>query len=187
MVAGHTGVKGSWLALWLAQLGAEVSGYSKYIPTDPSHFEVSNLKGKIANNVGDITDIDCLRKVFDEFLPEIVFHLAAQPIVRDSYNDPKLTFDTNLGGTVNVLECIKSSESVKAAVIITSDKCYENIEQNEAYKEQDRLGGKDPYSASKACAEIAFSAYFRSFFKGQDSIYSHVRCCKSSLSFDYNG
>lgn len=169
LVIGHTGFKGSWLSLWLTRLGAEVAGFSKYLPSKPCHFEVTRLREKLAHHEGDIRNIDELKKVFAKFRPQIVFHLAAQPIVRESYDNPKITFDTNLGGTVNVLECIRQASSVEAAVIITSDKCYENLGKDMAYRENDRLGGEDPYSASKACAEIACHAYFQSFFNRADA------------------
>ncbi|MDD5240754.1 MAG: CDP-glucose 4,6-dehydratase [Sulfuricella sp.] len=168
LVTGHTGFKGSWLSQWLLRLGAKVAGYSLYIPSQPSNFEVLHLADRIEHCEGDIRNLEGLLQVFQDFQPEIVFHLAAQPIVRSSYDEPKLTFDTNLGGTVNVLEAIRMTPSVKAAVFITSDKCYENVEWEYGYREPDRLGGKDPYSASKACAEIAFSAYWRSFFHSGD-------------------
>ena len=168
LITGHTGFKGSWLALWLTQLGAQVAGFSKYRPSEPCNFDVLSLGEIIQDIQGDIRDADALKKTFQEFAPQVVFHLAAQPIVRDSYEDPKLTFDTNLGGTVNVLECLRLREGVEAGIFITSDKCYENVGWDQGYKEEDRLGGADPYSASKACAEIAFSAYYRSFFKDKD-------------------
>ena len=163
LITGHTGFKGSWLTIWLSSLGARVAGYSAYLPSEPSNFSVCGLRRRTESFEGDVRDIERLSRVFDEFRPEVVFHLAAQPIVRRSYADPKLTFDTNVGGTVNVLECIRRSGSVMAAVIVTSDKCYENLECVWGYRENDRLGGSDPYSASKACAEIAASAYARSF------------------------
>jgi len=165
LVTGHTGFKGSWLTLWLLQLGADVAGYSLYLPSDPCNYEVLKLKRRIRDYKGDILDFSSLKQVFDKFQPQVVFHLAAQPIVRRSYDNPKLTFDTNLGGTVNILECIRTTLSVEAAVIITSDKCYQNVEWNWGYRENDRLGGDDPYSASKACAEIAFNSYCRSIFQ----------------------
>ena len=170
LVTGHTGFKGSWLSLWLVHLGAQVAGFSKYLPTQPCLFEALSLKKKLKDHRKDICAIRDLEKAFAQFKPEIVFHLAAQPIVRHSYDEPKITFDTNLGGTVNVLECVKNSPTVKAVVIITSDKCYENVGWNQGYKETDRLGGADPYSASKACAELAFSAYCRSFFNKGEGI-----------------
>jgi CDP-glucose 4,6-dehydratase len=164
LVTGHTGFKGSWLTAWLHELGAEVLGYSLYLPSEPCHFEALRLEGKIKHIVGDVRDKDHLNKVFDDFKPQIVFHMAAQPLVRSSYENPKETFDTNLGGTVNLLDILRVKDSVEAAVFITSDKCYENIGIDVGYKEDDQLGGADPYSASKACAEIAFSSFFRSFF-----------------------
>ncbi len=164
LITGHTGFKGSWLSLWLKQLGANIAGFSKYLPSNPCHFEISNLKETLTHYEGDIRNIDEIRKVFNDFTPQIIFHLAAQSIVRRSYADAKQTFDTNLGGTINVLECIKDASCVEAAVIITSDKCYKNVGWDWAYKETDRLGGDDPYSASKACAEIACNSYIKSFF-----------------------
>jgi CDP-glucose 4,6-dehydratase len=164
LVTGHTGFKGSWLSIWLNELGAKVIGYSVDIPTVPSNFEASRLAKRIIDVRGDIRDIDTLHKTVDEHKPQVVFHLAAQPIVRESYADPKYTFDTNVGGTVNVLEVLRRTSSAKAAVFITSDKCYENQEWIWGYREIDRLGGHDPYSASKAMAELAISAYRRSFF-----------------------
>jgi CDP-glucose 4,6-dehydratase len=163
LVTGHTGFKGSWLSHWLLELGADVAGFSLYLPSTPCNFEVLGLERRLRHIVGDIRDAAAVQAAFDEFRPEIVFHLAAQAIVRTSYDEPKLTFDTNLGGTVNVLEAVRATPSVRTAVFITSDKCYENVEWEFGYRETDRLGGKDPYSASKACAEIAISAYARSF------------------------
>lgn len=164
LVTGHTGFKGSWLAMWLLKLGAKVGGFSLYLPSKPCNFEAVKLAEKICHYEGDVRDSEALSKVFKALKPEIVFHLAAQSIVRKSYDIPKTTFDTNLSGTVNILECIKRHPFVKAAVIITSDKCYDNVEWEWGYRENDRLGGDDPYSASKACAEIACRAYLRSFF-----------------------
>lgn len=170
LITGHTGFKGSWASQWLLKLGARIGGYSLYIPSNPSNYEVLGLSKQIEKDyVGDIRDFNALKSAFEEFRPEVVLHFAAQPIVRKSYDAPKLTFDTNVMGMVNILECIRQSSSVKAAVLITSDKCYENVEWEYGYKETDRLGGKDPYSASKACAEIVFSSYFRSFFGDQRS------------------
>lgn len=169
LVTGHTGFKGSWLSLWLIKLGADVAGFSKYLPSNPCHFEAVGLKKDLVHHKGDIRHGEALKKVFKTFRPQMVFHLAAQPIVRESYDAPKLTFDTNLGGTVNVLECVRESPSVKAAVIITSDKCYQNVGWDWGYRENDRLGGEDPYSASKACAEIACKAYFESYFNRKNA------------------
>ena len=163
LVTGHTGFKGSWLCQWLLDLGAEVAGYSIDLPSTPCNFEVLGLQRHLQDFRGDVRDAEALARAFGDFRPEIVFHLAAQALVRTSYDEPKLTFDTNLGGTVNVLEAVRTTPSVRSAVFITSDKCYENVEWDYGYREADRLGGKDPYSASKACAEIAISAYARSF------------------------
>lgn len=168
LITGHTGFKGSWLTAWLNKLGAHICGYSLYLPSDPCHFAALNLAHAIHHVMGDVRDYDHLKKTITEFKPDIVFHMAAQPIVRSSYIDPKETFDINAGGVVNILDIIKDAESVKAGVIITSDKCYENTGQDVAYKEDDLLGGADPYSASKACAEIIFSSYYRSFFQNGD-------------------
>lgn len=175
LVLGHTGFKGAWLTQWLLNLGAQVTGVSSYIPSTPSLYEVLQLKDQINDYRFDICDHEQLQAVFQKESPDMIFHLAAQPIVKVSYEDPKLTFDTNLGGTVNVLEAIRTTPSVKAAVLITSDKCYENVEWEFGYRENDRLGGKDPYSASKACAEIAIRSYFESFFKGSAQHIASVR------------
>jgi len=164
LVTGHTGFKGSWLCLWLLKMGAKIAGYSLFYPSKPCNFEVLHLKEHITHYEGDIRDIEQLKKVFADFRPDIIFHLAAQSIVRKSYDEPKLTFDTNFGGTVNLLECIRTSPFIQAAVIITSDKCYQNVEWDWGYRENDRLGGDDPYGASKASAELAFRAYFKSYF-----------------------
>jgi CDP-glucose 4,6-dehydratase len=164
LVTGHTGFKGSWLSIWLRELGAQVVGFSLEPPSDPSNFVATGLKSRIINLHGDIREIGQLTPAFREYQPEFVFHLAAQPLVRLSYDEPKLTFDTNLGGTINVLEAVRSSPSVKVLINITSDKCYENKEWTWGYRENDPMGGHDPYSASKGCAELAFAAYLRSFF-----------------------
>jgi len=169
LVTGHTGFKGSWLSAWLSGLGAEVTGYSIDVPTEPSNFKVMNLSSKLRHIEGDVRNLEHLKKVFDDFTPDIVFHLAAQAITRRSYDIPQETFHSNLIGTVNILECLRKSPSVKAAVLITSDKCYQNVEWMWGYRENDRLGGDDPYSASKACAEVASQAYMRSFFSKKDA------------------
>jgi len=164
LVTGHTGFKGSWLTVWLNKLGANVIGYSAYLPSVPCNFEVTSLEKKITHIEGDVRDYRYLEKVIKETKPEIIFHLAAQPIVRKSYEDPKLTLDTNIGGTVNILECIRTSDSVNAGVIITSDKCYRNVEWVWGYRENDPLGGDDPYSASKGAAELVINSYAKCFF-----------------------
>lgn len=176
LVTGHTGFKGSWLSLWLLKMGAKVVGYSAYIPSEPSNFEVCRLAELMDHELGDVRDIDRLSQVIQQYQPEIIFHLAAQPIVTTSYAEPRLTFETNVMGTVNVLEVARKTPSVKATLCITSDKCYENVEWEYGYRETDHLGGKDPYSASKAAAEAAISAYARSFFdKGQDQRIASTR------------
>jgi CDP-glucose 4,6-dehydratase len=164
LITGHTGFKGSWLALWLHELGANVTGLALPPNTEPSHFRLIGLKDLVCHIESDIRDLKALKHVVDIEKPEIVFHLAAQAIVRDSYNDPKTTFDTNIGGTVNVLEAIRHCPTVKTVVVVTSDKCYENKEWVWGYRENDPLGGNDPYSASKGATEIVCSAYYRSYF-----------------------
>jgi len=165
LVTGDTGFKGSWLALWLHKLGAHVIGMALPPDTEPSLFDLLFLKDMIDHLDADIRDRNEVEKVFRQAEPDIVFHLAAQALVRDSYNDPKKTFDTNIGGTVNVLESIRGCPNVRAAVVITSDKCYENQDWVWGYREKDPLGGHDPYSASKAAAEIVSAAYSRSYFR----------------------
>jgi len=169
LVTGHTGFKGSWLCIWLKELGADVVGYALDPPSDPNNFTATALSGKVTHIHGDIRDMDQLLAAFDCHRPEFVFHLAAQAIVRSSYENPKLTFDTNAGGTVNVLEAIRKTPSVRVIVNITSDKCYENREWLWGYRENDQMGGNDPYSASKGCAELIFTAYIRSFFSAMVS------------------
>lgn len=165
LITGHTGFKGSWLCTWLLDLGATVAGYSVDVPTEPSHFEALALTDRIEHFQGDVRNKSSLQEVMNQFCPEIVFHLAAQSLVRKSYEDPILTFETNSLGTLNLLDCLRDQPSVIATVIITSDKCYENVEWLWGYRENDRLGGKDPYSASKACAELITKVYMESFFK----------------------
>ncbi|BCZ48611.1 CDP-glucose 4,6-dehydratase [Clostridium gelidum] len=165
LITGHTGFKGSWLSIWLKKLGAEVIGYSLDPPTDPSMFRICRLDERITNIIGDIRDEARLTNVFKEYQPEIVFHLAAQPLVRYSYNFPKETYETNVMGTVNLLEAAKKVNSVKAVVVITTDKCYENKEWIYGYRETDPMGGYDPYSSSKGCAELVVSAYRNSFYR----------------------
>lgn len=164
-VTGHTGFKGSWLCAWLAELGAEVAGYSLDPPGGPSCFEALGLSGVMRDTRGDVRDADALKRAMRDFAPDVVFHLAAQALVRLSYEDPAGTFATNVNGTLNVLEALRDCEGVRAAVIITSDKCYRNNEWVYGYRETDRLGGADPYSASKGCAELVARSYFESFFR----------------------
>jgi len=169
LVTGHTGFKGSWLSIWLNELGANVIGYALDPYTDQDNFVVTNLSEKITDLRGEIRDYDNLLKTFEEEKPEIVFHLAAQPLVRLSYKEPRETYEVNVMGTVNVLEAARQSDSVKTVIIITSDKCYENNEWIWGYRENDPMGGYDPYSSSKGCAELVTSAYTRSFFENEDS------------------
>jgi len=169
LVTGHTGFKGSWLVMWLLSLGAEVIGYSlEALPTNPSNFEAARLGRFITDIRGDICDLEVLLSTIETHKPEIIFHLAAQPIVLHSFDRPQPTFHVNALGTVNVLEAIRTTGSVKAAVCVTTDKVYENQEWLWGYRESDRLGGHDPYSASKAMAELAVSAYRQSFFSYSD-------------------
>jgi CDP-glucose 4,6-dehydratase len=170
LVTGHTGFKGGWLTLWLKELGAEVLGYSLDPPSNPNLFEAARISSKINHIYGDILDYEKMKKTFHEFNPDVVFHLAAQALVRPSYQEPKLTFDTNISGTVNVLEIIRTLPNVRSVIVITSDKCYENREQIWGYKENDPMGGDDPYSASKGAAEVVFRGYQRSFFRHNKSL-----------------
>ncbi len=163
LVTGHTGFKGSWLALWLHKMGAHVIGYSLDPYTEKDNFVLSNLQDSIIDIRADIRDVEKLQHCFDTYKPEIVFHLAAQPLVRYSYDIPTETWDVNVMGTIHVLNAIRNCSDTKIGVMITSDKCYENREQREGYKEEDAMGGYDPYSSSKGAAEIAISSWRRSF------------------------
>ena len=164
LVTGHTGFKGSWLALWLSRLGAHVVGYARAPETTPNHWELLGLDS-CQSVLADLRDQSQLVQAFRDHQPEIVFHLAAQPLVRRSYREPHETFSTNVMGTLNVFEAAIASRSVRAIVCVTSDKVYENQESSDGYTETDRLGGSDPYSASKACTEILAACYNRSFFQ----------------------
>ena len=164
LVTGDTGFKGSWLSIWLNLLGANVVGFSSYLPPQPCIFSACRINKYIKHIHGDVRNLLSLKRIFAKHKFDMIFHLAAQPLVIRSYADPKLTFDTNVGGTVNVLECIRTFPEVKAAVIITSDKCYKNVSWQWGYRENDVLGGDDPYSASKAAAELVFQSYCNSFF-----------------------
>lgn len=163
LVTGHTGFKGSWLSLWLHSLGAQVVGYSLEPPTKPNIFETINFNKDIISIIGDVRDRKKLTNVIEDYSPEIVFHLAAQPIVRESYVNPIETLEINIIGTANLLNIIKDSKSVKVVVNVTSDKCYENKETYQGYKETDPMGGYDPYSCSKGCSELITSSFRRSF------------------------
>jgi CDP-glucose 4,6-dehydratase len=168
LVTGHTGFKGSWLCLWLQQLGAEVSGYALAPPTTPSLFESARVGASMRSFIGDVRDFDKLVGTFDAHRPEILIHMAAQPLVRRSYEEPVETYSTNLMGTVNVLEAVRRTDFVRTVINVTSDKCYENREWMWGYRESDRVGGFDPYSNSKACAELITDAYRNSFFNPAD-------------------
>lgn len=169
-VTGHTGFKGSWLVFLLKELGADVMGFALPPATTPNHFELLRLKNKINHVVNDIRDASALQTSMQKFQPEYVFHLAAQALVKKSYTDPVITFETNIMGSVNLLEAVRHCNSVRSLVYITSDKCYENVEWVWGYRENDRLGGHDPYSASKAAAEMVFSAYVRSYFSSRPKL-----------------
>lgn len=178
LVTGHTGFKGSWLCIWLHSLGAEVIGVAKEPYSDRDNYVLSGLKDKIIDLRGDINDGALMKEIFRKYSPEIVFHLAAQPLVRLSYEIPVETYMTNVMGTINIMEAIRATDSVRAGVMITTDKCYENKEQTIGYKETDSLGGYDPYSSSKGAAEIAISSWRRSFFN-PDSYYAHHKSIAS--------
>jgi CDP-glucose 4,6-dehydratase len=174
LVTGHTGFIGTWMSLWLDLLGAKVIGYSQNPPTKPSIFEIIKLKKNITHVIGDINNFKKLQQTIKTTKPEFVFHLAAQAIVRESYDDPLKTFQTNVMGTANILESIKNS-SVNSCIIMTSDKCYENRELGRAFKEDDSMGGNDPYSASKGAAELVTTAYRNSFFNNKKIGIASVR------------
>ena len=165
LVTGHTGFKGSWLTLWLKELGAEVCGYALAPNTTPSLFEAARVQDGITSVIGDVRDRALLAKTFQDFKPEIVFHLAAQPLVRLSYAEPVLTYETNVMGSLNVLEAARQTPAVKAFVNITTDKCYENKEVSRGYKEDEPMGGYDMYSSSKGCVEILSSSFRRCFLQ----------------------
>lgn len=170
LVTGDTGFKGSWLCMWLAKLGAEVTGFSLPAESHQILAPLNQKAGFLHHIDGDVRDAPSVNQLIDDHKPDIIFHMAAQALVRKSYDEPQLTFGTNLMGSVNILEAVRNSESVQALVYITSDKCYLNKELTRGYHEEDELGGKDPYSASKACAEIAFKAYRESFFRSRQNI-----------------
>ncbi len=172
LITGHTGFKGTWLTSWLLKLGANICGVSKEIPTRPSMFEELKLDDKIEHHFCDIRNIEQLKEIISSYKPDFLFHLAAQAIVSESYIDPLTTISTNVIGTANVLEILRSLENDCIAVIITSDKCYENVEWVWGYKETDAVGGRDIYSGSKGAAEVIFHAYQQSFFKDKNN---HIR------------
>jgi len=170
LVTGHTGFKGSWLTLWLKELGANVIGISKDIPTIPSHFQLLELEKDINHIILDLTNKESLQSSIKSISPDFIFHLAAQPLVNESYKNPTETFLTNVMGVNNILDSVRVLNKQCACIIITSDKCYDNIEIKRGYRENDILGGKDPYSASKGAAELVFKGYFHSFYKDQSLI-----------------
>lgn len=169
LLTGHTGFKGSWLSLWLNNLGANVAGVSVDVPTKPSNFEASNVQNIIRDIRLDVCDLLKLKEIISEEEPDFIFHLAAQPIVSSSYSEPIKTMITNSIGSANILESLRDFPKKTVAIMITSDKAYDNVEWEWGYRETDRLGGKDPYSASKAMAELAISTYFNSYFSSNDN------------------
>jgi CDP-glucose 4,6-dehydratase len=168
LVTGHTGFKGSWLTLWLHDLGARVTGYALRPPTQPSLFELARVQEAVSSLEADVRDLDRLRRAVSDAQPEVIFHLAAQSLVRHSYAEPIETYATNVMGTVNLLEAVRRAPSVRAVVVVTSDKCYENREREQGYREDEPLGGYDPYSSSKGCAELVTAAYRRSFLSREE-------------------
>ena len=174
-LTGHTGFKGGWLALWLKKMGAVVHGLSLEPPTEPNLFTLAHVGEGLTHQIGDIRDLNVVQTAIAGFKPDIILHLAAQPILRLSYDEPVETYATNVMGTVHVLEAARKTESTKVTLVITTDKCYENREQIWPYRETDAMGGFDPYSSSKGCAELAVSAYGRSFFNKGTSVLASVR------------
>jgi len=170
LVTGDTGFKGSWLCMTLRELGADVVGYALPPGREDDHFNLLNLDRLIHHVNGDIRDYSCFKRVVDEFRPEFLFHLAAQALVRLSYDEPKRTFDTNIAGSVNILEAVRNNESLRVLIYVTSDKCYRNREWTWGYRENDELGGRDPYSSSKAAAELVFDAYVDSYFRQRETL-----------------
>ena len=169
-VTGHTGFKGSWLSLWLSSMGAEVVGYALEPPTTPSLYELSHVDALVKSTIGDVRDAGNLSRVLAAARPEVVFHMAAQPLVRESYRVPVDTYSVNVMGTVHLLEAVRGCKTVRAVVNVTTDKCYENREWIWGYREEEPLGGYDPYSSSKACSELVTAAYRRSFFTGTEGV-----------------
>ncbi len=175
LVTGHTGFKGTWLCKMLVNAGVIVTGYSLEPPTDPNLFGICGLEKSMTSVIADIRDLEKLRSVFDEFQPEIVFHLAAQPIVRESYKDPRYTYETNVMGTVNLLECVRLTPCVKSVLNVTTDKVYKNNEWCWGYREDEPLDGFDPYSNSKSCSELVTHSYINSFFADGQTAVSTAR------------
>ncbi len=169
LLTGHTGFKGSWMSLWLQEVGAKVTGYSDAIPTNPSLFEVAEVGKGMNSIIGNVKDLEKLKNVISDYEPEIVIHMAAQSLVQGSYENPVETYSTNVMGTVNLLEAVRKSEKTKVVINVTSDKCYEEIELERGFKETDPIGGHDPYSSSKGCSELITSAFRKSFFENKNS------------------
>lgn len=179
LVTGHTGFKGSWLSIILKKFGSNVIGFSKDIPTKPSMYDITNVENGIKSIIGNVNDFNHIKQVFDKTKPDIVFHMAAQAIVRESYKNPIETFSTNIIGTVNILDAIRNSETVRVSIIVTSDKSYKPKKDDSKYSEEDPMGGYDPYSCSKACAELVTSSYINSFFNA--SKYSEHQVALASV------
>lgn len=175
LITGHTGFKGTWMCQLLLMLGANVTGYALEAPTSPSLFEMCRLEERMNSVMGDIRDLAHLQQVFEETQPEIVIHMAAQPLVRESYKNPVYTYETNVMGTIHVLECVRNTPSVKSFLNVTTDKVYRNKEWNWGYRENEDLNGFDPYSNSKSCSELVTSSYLNSFFKDSDVAISTAR------------
>ena len=186
LITGHTGFKGSWLSIWLNNLNAKVIGISLRPATKPSLFYESRIANKIHSVIGNICDYDLVYSVIKNFKPEIIIHMAAQPFVRQSYDNPRETYTTNVIGTVNLLEAARKVNSAKVIVNVTSDKCYENYEKKSGYTEHDRLGGHDPYSSSKGCSEILTASYRRSYFNKGNIALSSVRAGNVIGGGDWN-
>lgn len=172
LLTGHTGFKGSWMAIWLRELGAEVHGYALEPTSEKDNFVTTNLSKKIYNKYGDIRDKEALQNYFDDVKPDMAFHMAAQPLVIDSYQNPHYNYETNLMGTVNFFEAVRNCPTVKVAINVTTDKCYQNNEWAWGYRENDAMGGDDPYSASKGCSELITNSYIKSFFSKEGT--AHV-------------
>jgi len=167
LLTGHTGFKGSWLSIWLKKLGVELIGFSKDIPTEPSLFELAKVSEDMTSIIGDIRDFSAIQKIIQENQPEIIIHMAAQALVRKSYEDPLNTFSTNIMGTANLLEAVRGAHNTKVVINVTSDKCYNNIDSDHDFVEEDPMGGYDPYSSSKGCSELITSAFRNSFFNSE--------------------
>lgn len=182
LVTGHTGFKGTWMCAMLLQAGAQVTGYALKPPTEPSIYELSGMDGRVNSVIGDIRDLEHLQQVFDEVQPEIVIHMAAQPIVRESYKNPVYTYEVNVMGTVNVLECVRTHACVRSFVNVTTDKVYLNKEWEWGYRENEELNGYDPYSNSKSCSELVTSCYKNSFFQAEtDKQAAEVKAAVSTV------